>query len=113
MKICFLIPLLVLANLTATAQGIVNLEKYRADSTNRWEKDIAKLEALDQSESHPGNAILFVGSSSIRRWDTIVDDMAPYHPIQRGFGGCTWSDVAIFADRLITPHPFRAIVFFV
>jgi hypothetical protein len=113
MKILLLIPLLVLANFTATAQGTADLEKYRSGSTKRWEKDIAKLEALDKSESHPDNAILFVGSSSIRRWETIAADMAPYHPIRRGFGGCKWSDVAIFADRLITPHQFRAVVFFV
>ena len=39
--------------------------------------------------------------------------MAPYHPIQRGYGGAKWTDVAIFADRLVTPHKFRAVVFFV
>jgi hypothetical protein len=108
-----ILAILILGQLAATAQEPVDLGPYRAASVKRWEKDIAKLGALDQAESHPVDAILFVGSSSIRRWNTIAADMAPYHPIQRGFGGCKWSDVAIFADRLITPHRFRAVVFFV
>jgi len=98
---------------SATAQTAVDLEKYRPASLKRWEKDIQKLEARDRKETHPADSILFIGSSSIRLWNNIAADMAPYHPIQRGFGGSRWSDVAIFADRLITPHRFRAVAFFV
>ena len=108
-----LIPLLILFSVTAPGQEAVDLEQYRVDSVNQWEGAVSELEALDRTETHPGDSILFIGSSSIRRWDTIAMDMAPYHPIQRGFGGAKWSDVAIFADRLITPHKFRAVVFFV
>ena len=67
----------------------------------------------DDTEHHPENSILFIGSSSIRRWSHIGKDMEPYHPIQRGYGGAKWSDVAVFAERLISPHAFRAAVFFV
>jgi len=91
----------------------VDIEKYRAAAVERWESEISKLEIKDHSETHPDNCVLFVGSSSIRRWKEIAVDMAPYHPIQRGYGGAKWSDVAIFAERLILPHTFRAIVFFV
>jgi hypothetical protein len=109
----FLLPLIILGCAGASAQEPVDLEPYRAASVKRWEQEIAKLEALDQQEKHPADSILFVGSSSIRMWSGIADDMAPYHPIQRGFGGSKWPDVAIFADRLITPHQYRAAVFFV
>ena len=91
----------------------IDIEQYRAAAVERWESGIAKLEAKDNIESHPDNSILFVGSSSIRRWKDIAADMSPYHPIQRGYGGAKWSDVAIFAERLISPHRFRAVVFFV
>ena len=90
-----------------------NVEHYRAAAVERWENEIAKLEAKDATESHPSNSILFVGSSSILRWSEIKADLAPYHPIQRGYGGAKWSDVAVFAKRLISPHTFRAVVFFV
>jgi len=91
----------------------VEVEKYRKAAVERWEDDIKMLEERDKSEQHPDDSILFVGSSSIRRWDNIATNMLPYHAIQRGYGGAKWSDVAIFAERLISPHNFRAAVFFV
>ena len=39
--------------------------------------------------------------------------MAPYPVIQRGYGGARLSDFAVYADRIISPHPCRAIVLFV
>jgi hypothetical protein len=95
------------------ATDTIDVEQYRASAIKRWANDITALEACDVSETHPEDAILFVGSSSIRRWETIAADMAPYHSIQRGYGGAKWSDVAVFAERLVVPHPCRAIVFFV
>ena len=98
----------------ATAQNRdAGIEKYRAHAEEKWEKEIQKLEVRDRAETHPPDSILFIGSSSIRLWDTIGEDIAPYHPIQRGFGGSRFSDLAIFADRLIRPHQFRAVVLFV
>lgn len=89
------------------------LAKYRDTATKRWGKEIEKLEARDQREQDPPDAILFVGSSSIRLWETIAKDVAPYRPIQRGYGGARFSDVAVFAQRLIRPHKYRALVVFV
>ena len=90
-----------------------DIEQYRVSAVERWENAITGLEARDRIETHPDNSILFVGSSSIRRWEHIAADLAPYHPIQRGYGGAKWCDVAVFANRLISAHTFRAVVFFV
>lgn len=89
------------------------LDSYREAAVERWEKEIQRLEKLNESETHPEDSILFLGSSSIRRWDKIAVDMAPYHPIQRGYGGSKYSNVAIFSKRLIRPHSYRAVVIFV
>jgi lysophospholipase L1-like esterase len=90
------------------------LNKYRElDEVKVWEPDIQKFEQLDKTEKYPDDAILFAGSSSIRLWSTIEKDMAPYHVIQRGYGGAKISDFAVYADRIIRPHPCRAIVLFV
>lgn len=91
----------------------IDVTKYQAAAIQRWEKEIAKLDERNKTEKHPKNSVLFVGSSSIRGWQDIATDMAPYHPIQRGYGGARWSDVAVFAERLISPHKFRGAVFFV
>ena len=89
------------------------LDKYSEAARERWEKDIQQLEALDASESYPEDAILFIGSSSIRLWKSIDEDMKPYVPIRRGYGGAKYKDLAVFADRLIKPHQFKAMVVFV
>ncbi|MGI9468445.1 MAG: GDSL-type esterase/lipase family protein [Rubripirellula sp.] len=89
------------------------LARYRKKAIGKWEKDIQKLEARDATESDPENAIMFIGSSSIRRWSDIAIDMAPFRTIQRGYGGAKYSDVAIFAKRLLHPHEYRALVIFV
>ncbi|MDP5138969.1 MAG: hypothetical protein NWP83_00695 [Spirosomaceae bacterium] len=86
--------------------------KYE-DAAKSWESEIQRLEALDKTEKDPKNAILFIGSSSIRLWDNIADDMSPYPTIRRGYGGAKLSDLIFYTERLVYPHDFRALVVFV
>lgn len=78
----------------------------------KWEDDIAALVALDQTESADG-AILFIGSSSIRLWTDIAEDMAPWTVVRRGYGGAALLDVRHYVVRLIRSHDPRAVVLFV
>ncbi|HUX97117.1 MAG TPA: GDSL-type esterase/lipase family protein [Bacteroidales bacterium] len=78
-----------------------------------WENDILKFEQLDKTENYPSESIIFAGSSSIRLWSTLKEDIAPYPVIQRGYGGAKLSDFAVYADRIFDPHECRAIVIFV
>jgi lysophospholipase L1-like esterase len=78
-----------------------------------WETDISKFEQLDKTESYPDDAIMFAGSSSIRLWKTLVTDMAPFNVIQRGFGGSRLSDLAVYSERIFSPHKCSALVLFV
>lgn len=87
--------------------------KYSARAIEKWEDHIANLESKSLTEEHPEDSVLFIGSSSIRRWATIVEDIAPYHPIQRGYGGARLSDLAYFTKRIVAPHKFKAVVMFV
>ena len=52
----------------------VDMSKYQ-EASKMWEKEIQQLEAKDKAETDPQNAILFVGSSSIRLWKNIKTDM--------------------------------------
>lgn len=81
-------------------------------AVTRWEPDIAALEALDAREADPPAAILFIGSSSIRLWDSIATDMAPWPAVRRGYGGARYRDLCHFATRLVARHDPRAIVVF-
>jgi glycerophosphoryl diester phosphodiesterase len=78
-----------------------------------WDNEIVKFEQLDKDEIYSEDAIIFAGSSSIRLWSTLEQDMAPYPVIQRGFGGSKLSDLAVYAERIFKPHPCKAIVLFI
>lgn len=78
----------------------------------RWEDDIAAFEAEAAANPPPEDAYLFVGSSSIRLWSTLEEDMAPMPVIQRGFGGSALGDCIHYADRLVTPYQPKAIFVF-
>jgi lysophospholipase L1-like esterase len=76
-----------------------------------WQTEIAAFETADAADPPPRDAILFVGSSSIRLWDT-----AKWFPklptINRGFGGSQICDSTHFADVLVVKHRPRMIVFY-
>ncbi|MFY7890648.1 MAG: GDSL-type esterase/lipase family protein [Spirosomataceae bacterium] len=87
-------------------------KKYAATEA-RWKKEVSELVALDKTESDPSDGILFIGSSSIRLWKNIHQDMLPYQAIRRGYGGASFSDLIHFTDDLVYPHQFKALVVFV
>ncbi|MBX3422817.1 MAG: hypothetical protein KF752_14785 [Pirellulaceae bacterium] len=89
------------------------IERYRHEAITRWEGELKKLEQLDQQQPDPENAILFVGSSSIRLWKDIARDMAPWPAVGRGYGGARLSDLVVFTERLLAAHDYRALVVFV
>jgi hypothetical protein len=90
------------------------LKKYQSlPEVKSWENDISSFEQDDRINKYPDDAILFAGSSSIRLWSSLEKDMEPYKVIQRGYGGAKLSDFAVYADRIIDPHPCRAIVLFI
>ncbi|MEM8562580.1 MAG: GDSL-type esterase/lipase family protein [Pseudomonadota bacterium] len=77
-----------------------------------WEDTIREFELQGERYSEPENAVVFVGSSSIRFWSTLKEDMYPIPVIQRGFGGAKLRDVAHYAKRLVNVHDPSAIVVF-
>lgn len=90
------------------------VEKFiQAEDNLRWEPDIRAFDSLNAVEYSDENTLLVTGSSSVRLWDSIHSDLAPYQVMQRGYGGAKLSDFNLYADRIIEPHPFKAIVVFV
>lgn len=87
-------------------------QKLESDDPLVWKESIEELTAGDADKTYPEDAVLFVGSSSIRFWSTLEQDMAPIPVIQRGFGGAKLSDVLYYADRIIWPYRTKTIVLF-
>lgn len=102
-----------LAILLLCCQASDPVAEYRDEAMKKWDEDIRQLEKLDATEKDPEHALLFIGSSSIRLWETIAEDMAPWPVIRRGYGGARFSDLAVFIRRLVDPHQFDALVIFV
>ena len=51
------------------------------------ESEIAAFEAMDRTNPPPKDALLFIGSSTIRKWATLAGDFPDQRVINRGFGG--------------------------
>ncbi len=81
------------------------------DPAAKWGKTIRQFEDWDRKNSFPADAVLFVGSSSIKLWPT-REDFAEFPVINRGFGGSQISEVSFFAERIVLPYKPRVIAFY-
>lgn len=75
-------------------------------------KEIAAYEKLDQDKRPPQGAVLFIGSSSIRLWDTLAKDFPELTVINRGFGGSQIADSVRYAPRIVIPYRPRMVVLY-
>jgi lysophospholipase L1-like esterase len=75
-----------------------------------WEPSIRKFEEQDKIKPPQLGSIVFTGSSSIVRWETLVNEMKPLHVINRGFGGSQYSDLNHYAKRIVIAYRPRAVV---
>lgn len=77
-----------------------------------YEPEVQKLEKLNTTAPPPAGAVLFYGSSSLRLWTTLSEDMAPWTVVNRAFGGSTLAACVHFFDRLVTPCAPGSIVLY-
>ncbi|MDX9722451.1 MAG: GDSL-type esterase/lipase family protein, partial [Myxococcota bacterium] len=75
------------------------------DVVQKW----AQQDALTRPVEEP---LLFVGSSSIRRWEGLSRSYSDYSPLQRGFGGAQLAELAYwFQELIVAPGPRGLVVF--
>lgn len=90
-----------------------SLEQKYSAFKNTFEQDIQALEQLRDYEEKE-DYLLFIGSSSIRRWNSIEADMAPYVVVKRGYGGAHYYDLIHHVDRLVkNKSAAKAVIIFV
>ena len=103
--------LIVLASFLA--YGFTQFQKLNQnEDPTFWESKVAAIESR-YDKNLPKEVIVFYGSSSIRKWETLETDMAPFTAVNHGFGGAKVADVTYFVDRLVTPFEPKAVVLFV
>jgi len=77
-----------------------------------FQDEIDRFKQEDGQNPPPKNAILFVGSSSFRKWTDVQDYFPGYTIINRGFGGSTFPDAIRYAPDIIFPyHPKQIVIY--
>lgn len=71
---------------------------------------IERWSSQDALGGWPEAPVVFVGSSSIRRWEGLARAYTDYNPLQRGVGGAQLGEIALYARELVTRHDPRAVV---
>ncbi|HZW09780.1 MAG TPA: GDSL-type esterase/lipase family protein [Phycisphaerales bacterium] len=77
-----------------------------------YEPEIRAFEAADEASPPAPGQVLFIGSSSIRMWGTLAEDMAPAPVLNRGFGGSKTGEVLAVFDRIVEPYAPSVIVYY-
>ena len=93
--------------------GVLSRQLLAQNNQDRWEPAIQKFEEADKLSPPPQNAIVFIGASSIVRWN--LKESFPElgaHAINRGFGGSLAADSTRYADRIVIPYKPRMVVFY-
>lgn len=74
--------------------------------------EIQAFKKQDSIKPPPQHAILFVGSSSFRKWTDVQSYFPGYPIINRGFGGSSLPDVIRYANDIIFPyHPKEIVIY--
>ena len=85
---------------------------YQWNKDETFRDEINEFKKLDKENFPEKGKILFTGSSSIRFWDSLEEDMEPLEVLNRGFGGAQISHVIYHFEEIIKPYEPKAIVFF-
>ncbi len=74
--------------------------------------EITAYKKADSADAPPQGAILFVGSSSFRKWTDVQQSFPGYTIINRGFGGSMLPDVIRYAPDIIYPYKPKQVVIY-
>ena len=77
-----------------------------------YQEDINKFKDQDLIDFPENVEVLFTGSSSIRFWNSLEEDMRPLKVLNRGFGGAHIVHVNYHFEDVVSRYNPQAIVFF-
>ena len=106
-----LVLVLFLTARSLPAQGPAASQPALSAQPPFW-NEISEFKRRDSIQHPPANAILFVGSSSFRKWTNVQADFPGYTIINRGFGGSTLDDVIRYAGEIIYPYRPKQVVIY-
>ncbi|WP_101757488.1 GDSL-type esterase/lipase family protein [Oceanicoccus sp. KOV_DT_Chl] len=88
-------------------------DRFFSEDPRVWQPVIAGFAEQDKVKPPPRNAVVFIGSSSIRFWDSLEEDMQPLLVFGRGFGGAKAMDVSYYVSQIVEPYQPQAVVVYI
>lgn len=90
--------------------GVHNLSS--AQATRPFWNEIQNFKHKDSLSMPATHGIVFLGSSSIRKWTDAETTFKSYNVINRGFGGSTLAQAADYVNELVFPYQPRQVVIY-
>jgi len=103
---------ILLLSLWLTGCATAPRNSLATHDSSKWTNEIAALEARAVTNPPPRDCILFVGSSSIKRWTTLATDFPSLPVVNHGFGGSQLADSVNFTERIVIPFAPRQVVIY-
>ncbi len=82
------------------------------DSKPPFWDEIQAYKQQDKQQMPPKNAVLFVGSSSLRMWKDMQEMLPGYTVVNRGFGGSNLLDLKRYLPDIVYPYQPKQIVIY-
>jgi lysophospholipase L1-like esterase len=102
----------ILKGATAFLFLLISYNNIKAQKEPAFYDEIQHFKHLDSAHFPPKNAILFVGSSSFRKWEDVQSYFPDKKIINRGFGGSELTDAIRYANEIIIPyHPKQIVIY--
>ncbi|MFT3788842.1 MAG: GDSL-type esterase/lipase family protein [Tepidisphaeraceae bacterium] len=76
----------------------------------QYSTEISRWQTQDLIDPVPTGSVLFVGSSSVRRWEQLTRDFNDYKVLQRGLGGALITDIVARELDIVLAYRPRAVV---
>lgn len=93
--------------------ALLSAMQMTAQTTPPLWDEVQTIKKFDQQYKVPPHPILFVGSSSIRKWDGLQVAFGNYNVLNRGIGGAVINDIIFYLNDIVFPYAPRQIVLYV
>jgi lysophospholipase L1-like esterase len=100
------------AAICASTLLVAGFSGFAAAQTTDFESAMLAFERQDAKYPPPSDALVVTGSSTIRLWANIRNDLAPLEVIPRGFGSSTADDLDFYLDRVVLAYAPRAVAIY-
>lgn len=78
----------------------------------QWTAELRAFARQDSLTPPPARPILFYGSSSVRKWETLRQDFPGRPVLNRGFGGSRFPDALYYFEQLVVAYQPRQVILY-